>query len=60
MSARSAFATAQDNLTTAQAAYDAAQPHLSILAEIEAAAEKYGEEAKAEFVALVGRARSLF
>jgi hypothetical protein len=51
---------ANANLATAKAAFDAAQPHLSVLDEIEAEAVKLEGDAQSALMALVAKAKSLF
>jgi hypothetical protein len=51
---------ANADLNAAQAAVDAAQPHLSILADIEAEANKLAGDAQAALLDLVAKARALF
>jgi hypothetical protein len=53
-------ATAQKVYEADKAAYDLLQPHLSVLAEIEAYAEHISAEAKDSFLGAVAKARALF
>lgn len=57
---QAAIKAAQDQLATDQAALAAAQPHLSVLGEIEAYGEHLAEDVRAEFVALIAKAKALF
>lgn len=58
--AQAVLDAASAKLAADQAEADKLAPHLSWLAEVEAAAAKYGDEAVAEFAALTAKARSLF
>lgn len=58
--AQAAVDAANTALAEAQAAFNAAQPHLSVLEEIEAAASKLGDGLSTEIMSLVAKARSLF
>jgi len=57
---KAAVAAAQAKLDEDQAAFDAVQPHLSVLGEISAFVDKLPEEAKADFAGLIIKAKSLF
>lgn len=56
---KAALTAAQDLVTKDTAAFEAAQPHLSVWAEVEAHAVKYGGEAEVELKAIVAKGRSL-
>jgi hypothetical protein len=58
-SAEAAVHDAQAKLAADQAQLDALAPHLSLFAELEQAAQKYGAEAAAEFASLAARGRAL-
>lgn len=58
--AQAAVTAANATLASAQTAFDAAQPHLSVLAEIEAEAGKLEGEVQATLLGLVTKARELF
>jgi hypothetical protein len=58
--AEDVLAHAKAKFQAAIDAIDAAAPHLSLWAEVEAAAQKYGAEASQEFQSLAQRARALF
>lgn len=58
--AQAALDQAREKLEQDQAALNAIAPHLSVIAEIEAEAEKLGDEAKAVFHGLASKLRSLF
>ena len=51
---------AQKVFETDKAAFDALQPHLTVLAEIEGYAEHISAEVKDGFVAAIAKARALF
>ena len=51
---------AQAQLDADQAAFDAALPHLSVLAEIEAFSQHVTDDVRAAFDEVVTRAKSLF
>jgi len=53
------LAAAQEAQRVAQAAFDAAQPHLSLWAEVEAEATKLAAEAQPAFASIVAKARAL-
>jgi hypothetical protein len=56
--AQAALDAANAKLAEDQAAYDAAQPHLTMWQEVEATAKKYGGEIETEFMSLVAKARA--
>lgn len=58
--AQAAADLANANLLEAQQAYSAAQPHLSVLAEMEAELEKFDVASMATLSGLIAKARSLF
>lgn len=58
--AQAAADVANANLLAAQQAYNEAQPHLSVLFEIEVEAGKLEGEAQIALMSLVAKARSLF
>jgi uncharacterized protein with HEPN domain len=57
---KAAVEAAQAQLAKDQAILEAAQPHLSVIGEIEVYAQHLPEEVKAEFAALIAKARALF
>lgn len=57
---KAAVEAAQAKLSADQAEFDKVQPHLSVLAEIEAYAEHIAVEIKDGFLAAVAKAKSLF
>jgi hypothetical protein len=57
--AQQALEAAQAKLAADQAQLDALAPHISLFAELEQAAQKYGAEAAAEFASLAARGRAL-
>jgi hypothetical protein len=56
---KQALQDATVKLASDQAAYDAAQPHLTVWQEVEAHAVKWGGEAEAELKVLVAKGREL-
>ena len=57
--ANQVLATAQEAQVKAQAAYDAAQPHMSLWNRVEAKAVTLEAEVSADFLAIVAEARNL-
>jgi hypothetical protein len=57
---KAAVEAAQKKLADDQAAFDAIQPHLSVLAEIEALAFQFSGDTALQLSALVAKARALF
>lgn len=59
-SAQTVLDGAKAQLVKDQAAFDAAQPHLTVLQEMEAEAARIGGETASVFGSLISKARSLF
>jgi len=57
---KAAVVTAQAQLDKDQAAYDAVQPHLAALTELETYAQHVAGEVRDQYLAVIARFRSLF